>query len=496
MESKKPWIVAGRTDGFGARMCAILNAMALAKLADMEFKFSWLAPKDAPFLSEFDKNLENGQVLIPFANLPLKDELFEKSFIEKYGVEDSYVGNVEQIPSYVKAENLARYKIPPFPLEFGWYSLGEMLSYDDMDDERYRELLKDCWNAIEFSTPIQNVMQEAKKQVKKLKKGFVAFHIRSGDIVFGDTWASVVCQKTGFSVYLAVEMARLELEKGSDIVIFSDDLRAGEIFKSIFKKDSKQKANLKQNGVVYCVDDFFRREVYLGYEQSIFEIVFMSCAKKICNGGSSGFSGLAMRIGNIKESVSPDDLWTAQEQANLIEQALSQYDFHPAHKAFAYMKLFLFGVEFKKDIAYLKQCAEYACNLYGTNFYKVLSLNMLLKSGDYAGANALLEQIYPSDRESFFKKVFESIGYGGFFNGIFFESCRVYDVENYPYLVYFAFRVGLFVSQLGEDAKRIPNYYVVLEYLNDYYRIANFLLKAHEMSSVLGGAFYRDFSLS
>ena len=93
-KDKQPWIVAGRTDGFGARMCALLNAMVLSKMLDVAFKFSWVAPENAPFMKENNKNLENNQVLIPYANLPLKEELFSPNFLEQYCVDDGYIGNI------------------------------------------------------------------------------------------------------------------------------------------------------------------------------------------------------------------------------------------------------------------------------------------------------------------------------------------------------------------------------------------------------------------
>ena len=41
---KKAWIVAARDDGFGARLCAILNAMYLAKKVGLVFKFRYELP--------------------------------------------------------------------------------------------------------------------------------------------------------------------------------------------------------------------------------------------------------------------------------------------------------------------------------------------------------------------------------------------------------------------------------------------------------------------
>lgn len=486
-KDKQPWIVAGRTDGFGARMCALLNAMALSKMLDVAFKFSWVAPENAPFMKENNKNLENNQVLIPYANLPLKEELFSPNFLEQYCVDDGYVGNIEQIPSYFKPDTLERYKQEPFPLEFGWYSDGIMLEYADMDSDKYRQILADCWTEIGFAKNIQEVIKLAKKSVKAIKGDFVAIHIRSGDIVYSDSWAPVVFQKTAFSVYLAVHIARLEIQKGNHIVLFSDDLSASATIKNILTADSE-----KNNIQIHCIDDFFARNDYLGYEQSIFEIVFMAQAKKICNGGSSGFSGLAMRIGNIREHSSPDDYFSVQEQAEIIESSIHLYDFHPAHKAFAYMKLFLLGLELGRDLEYLKLCAQGAYQHYATNFYALLYLGVLLKSGDYIRANALAENVYHRDNAGFFVKFLEGKSYGNLFGDIPTLCCRVFDVENYPYLVYFALKMGVYVMQLSEQQMAmIPNYTLYWLYVNDYTRIANFLLKTYEMSAG-GGALFAD----
>ncbi len=401
---KKPmWIVAARTDGLGARMYAVLNAMVIAKLTGLEFKFAWCAPENAPYMSDLTKNLNNNQVLMPYANLPLKEQFLSADFIAKSGLDDSYIGNTEEIAAYVNHPplSLKDYTQRTSPEKFGWYCVQTKLNYPDLEESEYRRLVRESFWEIPFTPRIKEVMQSAQKGAHKLD--FVAVHIRSGDVVFADTWGAIVCPKTALPIYIAMEMIRKELEQGNNVVCFSEDVSALKSLKKVF-------TNTK-GGKFSSIEDFMS-EQYLGYERSFFEIVFMSHAKRVCSSGSSGFSGLAMRVSAKEiEHKTPDDYFSTQEQVEILERNLMQDLFHPAHRAFACMKLILLGQELGRDVAYFKRYAILAAQSYPNHFYQVLCVYYCLLDKDFKEANRILEQSYGHGREEFIQKLLQSTSF-------------------------------------------------------------------------------------
>lgn len=81
MDNSKPLIIAGRDDGFGERMRALLNALYISKKFGFKFGFVW---RDINNI----QNLLDGKVLIPWANLPTREYLFDQDFIKSYYRQD------------------------------------------------------------------------------------------------------------------------------------------------------------------------------------------------------------------------------------------------------------------------------------------------------------------------------------------------------------------------------------------------------------------------
>ncbi len=447
----KTYIVAARTDGLGERLCALLNAMAVSKLSGLAFRFSWINPNEG-------KNLNNNQVLMPFANFPTKQQLFQNKFIQKYDIGDAYHTLVGILgPFSLKWLQQENHGIV--------YIHQDFLKIQDVEVEKYRSTLAECFWEISFTPKIQNLINFTRKCAENFQEQFTAIHIRGGDFVYQPTWETITFNDKATNVYLALEIARIELEAGKSVVLFSDDLKTAQTLKKI----------LTPKGKIYSIDDFFERTQYLGYEQSLFEILFMSFAEKIYSGSSSGFSRIAAMIGN-KPKVSVYDCFTDEQKIKIIHNYFFQFQsqFHPAQQALALMQLFIFGQNCSIDTHYLLDYIQTAYQLFPKTSYGILYLFALLQNREYAKANTLLEQFY-NERGEFLKMLSAHLHNKFVFGFSFAHYFTNTDISAYPYLSYFAFRIAMIIYPSSLEYKlAIPNIQLILCYLGDINLITQF----------------------
>ena len=422
------FIVAARNDGFGERMCAMLNAMYIAKKTGWTFKFIW---QDPPKLENNDQN-----VLLPWNDMLPQDLMFSKNFISQHATKDIPQDNNSLLINYKTFQEAIQN-----PHYYGWgkghyscqsYFSGHRGLYTDIDTQEYAKTLQECWNEIEFTPNIQHIITQAKCH-KNLPTNFTAIHIRCGDVLLHNN-EYIFRHKTA-NIYLIIEIIKREIREDNSIILFSDDLSVLQNIKEQFSSTNK----------VFIIDDFFERTQHTRLEQSIFEIMIMSQAKKLYS-GISGFSRLANMIGN-NQHIIIYDLFNTQEQYDIISKHIQQYELPAIHKAFSYMYLFSLAQSLKMSPHTQKTYIQEAITLNQNSLtYKILFVYVLLLNKDLVNANEQLKAIYCHHESDFFEKVFkplwlnDSLVYSFTLKSYFIDP-KLYQL--YPYIAYFAHTIAL-----------------------------------------------------
>ena len=422
------FIVAARNDGFGERMCAMLNAMYIAKKTGWTFKFIW---QDPPKLENNDQN-----VLLPWNDMLPQDLMFSKNFISQYATKDIPWQYDVTLAHYKSLKEITQKPSKKWnERQIGHYSIQNYLGQQlhDINTNEYANILQECWNEIEFTPNIQHIITQAKYH-KNLPTNFTAIHIRCGDILyyFHDEYET---KHKIANPYLAIEIITREIQEDNSIILFSDDLSVLQNIKEQFSSTNK----------VFIIDDFFERTQHTQLEQSIFEIMIMSQAKKLYS-GISGFSRLANMIGN-NQHIIIYDLFNTQEQYDIISKHIQQYELPAIHKAFSYMYLFSLAKSLKMSPHTQKTYIQEAITLNPNSLtYKILFIYVLLLNKDLVNANEQLKAIYCHHESDFFEKLFKPLWLNdglvySFTLKSYFINPKLYRL--YPYIAYFAHTIAL-----------------------------------------------------
>lgn len=382
---KKPLIIAGRDDGFGERMRAFLNALYISKRFNLEFGFVWRDIIDA-------NNVLDDKVMIPYANLPTKEFLFSKEFIEKYHKSNmTYVYTTPVFWSLYK-KSINRLLEEPYEYDWGWYSTYDDLSlfFNDVKEDEYRQALSLCWKEIGFSDSVKKVFDQVEEIVKDLGD-FIAVHVRAGDGIYlknlrDITWAiRYKCVSYAFAIDLSLKFLR----EGKKVLLFSDDFNLLDTLKKYIKGNIDCKENL------LIVFDLIKG--LCKYEQIIFEMFLMSKAKEIFASGTTGFARCASFIGgNFLTDIYR--FFSINEQYETISKYIEINDIHPLQKSFSYFHLYLLADELKISFEIKKEFLVKALenDPQNTNS-KIFLINLLLKHQYYDEANEQLKIYLKND---------------------------------------------------------------------------------------------------
>ncbi|ENR9527706.1 hypothetical protein ACEXUL_001714, partial [Campylobacter jejuni] len=349
-------IIAARADGFGERMLAFLNAIYISKTCGLEFKYIWLD------FSEKSKN-DKG-ILMSQANLASECHIFSKSFIKK----NSYNSKINFIPTdglglFLRHKKYYLKKILTYPpsSKLGYLSTQYDLSKIciDVDEKHYYNQIVDIWKSIDFSKEILKVQNIANTYCLNLN--FNAMHIRSGDILFQERIHFLYDgREKALCLHLAIEVIRLELIKGNNIIIFTDDLKN---IKNFIKHINENFTNERQ-GKIILMDDIVKGFNFSPVQRTFFEITVMSNANIIYASGKSGFSNLACRIRNKANIISVYKMFSTKEKYILIKKYMNILNnIHPFYKSFACLHLYLLSdklkLNFQEQKKYLKEGLQY-----------------------------------------------------------------------------------------------------------------------------------------
>lgn len=376
--------MAGRSDGFGVRMIALLNAMYCSKKFNLPFAFVW--PTDFTLYNcgeSFMKTakIDENKVLGVYTGKP--EEIFSEDFIKKYLLSEELVKQIEfenrtgsglyclfnykNIKDfhfndllYYESENPLGWAMPFCPL----FQMFE----EDIDAEEFRQVVRECWKEIGLSKEFCEIVERVDEAARKKGK-FVAVHVRSGDIVY--RYCSEAFSTKALAAELAVEIIVRELPH-YNIVLAGDDITSLERIIEFSLQVLKEK-NIDYHGhSVTLAKDLIENNNYQDVNLVFYDSYILSKGEKIFTSEYSAFSRFASLISSSNEVFSCYEYFSKEEQFEIIKRYIERLYLHPAQQSFSYLHLMLLARLLKKP---MPERIEYA--------NKMVSLSNLI----YAKAN-------------------------------------------------------------------------------------------------------------
>ena len=259
--------VANRTDGFGERLKAIVNALALSAHFDGRFGLEW--------------NEISGSVARSHA-IGTAEEIFGAAFLARHEMRVLEQGAPLGEP--LRGGKL----LADAPV------IVPQISINDVEPRLRSTLPPEALSAafwrIEFSQPLAAAIGDAQRL--SLSRDAVGLHLRAGDIVYGRYRFNERYTSKVVPYPIALRFVEAQRAGGRDVVIFGQDA-------------PMCRAIAAATGATFAGDHHDDHEFSV-YQAAIFDIVLMSrCARVVA--GSSGFSQIAQIVGGF-ETVDPRDV--------------------------------------------------------------------------------------------------------------------------------------------------------------------------------------------
>lgn len=467
-----------RSDGTGSRLFSLINAMYLAqKLSSIDnMRFLW---DEKRFIDKADKadcnntQMKNfGDNIIIGASCENKEAVFQDEFIKKHYLEKydssnqiAIINDFNKLKSnYEKCDYLKvglSFLDPLFPNKKNEYRLG----------------LSNCWDNIPFASNLQHMIKKAKEDSRVFDNNFIAIHLRSGDAIY--TYAPYRLynrQSTNHATPYEFALGIIKQHKDEQIVIIGDDVSAMRELKAI-----------TGGGNVKYIEDFRVIDEYSNLELFIYDVVFMSRAKKLY-GTHSALVKLAYSINPNLEWIHPHN---HIDKEILYKWLRTYYDdlknLSSSQRAFSNFHLYMHGLACNEKIEILEQYLKNALEFDPENDkYRIHLLGCLLKRDENKQADDLLKE-YLSDRYKEFNATLHIKYWSGkyAFEELFAIFLQHANAE-YPYLSLIAGKISEMQNRLDSaikyylhakfiiDGKNSVN---LIEYLDNKYKNLNNLQK-------------------
>lgn len=308
---------ANRTDGFGERMRAILNAISLSEKNNGDFFFGW-----------------KGTISTDFQAIDAVNKTFSYEFIKAHYLEEKDITSLNLI-------NIE--KLNPESINF-----EDLKSYDGILVQQAKHSLQSVFPKIGFSELLFNAKIAAEK-INLSNKKMVAIHLRMGDIVYGRWHYSNIFYYKVIPVYILDGLIRKLQNQGFEVIIFGQD-------------DDFCNDLVRRYGVIYAgnmVPNDFNET-----QKALFEIVLMSRCKKII-ARTSGFSTLSSLIGGIQKIDDYTDYLDSKEinlefkKSIRSGQLLNSPCTHPTLRAFSisyFLNYNIKNLEINERTKLIEQC--------------------------------------------------------------------------------------------------------------------------------------------
>jgi len=306
-------VVAARQDGLGGRLASMINAMRVADVLDLPFRFVWPRVRH-----------DHG-----FNAISAAEDMFSTAFIERHqrqvidGANYISIMDVPITTAHLKQLN----KDPQIHglLIDTWEAPVPIAGVADAEDFSAAQLFE----RIEFSPRMREVVTAAARAIPV--DDCVALHVRGGDLVYGQNRLRLFNEK--YSPYALVKQVVVRLgEIGRRVIVFSDDERT--------------QRGLEQKFGLLLASELVEREFVEPDRRALFEILLMSRCKEIIAANSAfatvaGFLGQA-RLRNLREYAGL--ILTQQAILEDLEHASSDYSPVEAAKSYQYVAIELKAV--------------------------------------------------------------------------------------------------------------------------------------------------------
>jgi hypothetical protein len=276
---KNKTFLAKRTDGFGARIRAMVNAIALSEYFKVDFRFNYM------------KREGNNAKFHSVASI---DSIFSNEFISKYHIDTNELSK----STIVEPKNFDMKIIND---ENKFYNIDHINTLGEapilnrvLTEMNYKEF----FSKIEFTEKLEDAKNNAYNI--DLNKPTIAIHLRAGDIVYGNFRYMPNYVKFVIPYTMVFGLIERYKKENYNIIIFGQD---NELCNYLVGK----------YGIQYA-DSLVPKE-FNNEQRSLFDIVLMSRCKKII-AGNSGFSLLSSYIGGI-EIIDPNSIYSTTDICNI-----------------------------------------------------------------------------------------------------------------------------------------------------------------------------------
>ncbi|WP_251819980.1 hypothetical protein [Campylobacter jejuni] len=419
----KGLVLANRTDGFGGRMFAIINAMYIAEKTDFKFGFIW---KEHLLNSDF-MDLDNEEQI--FSSNFLLDYSYTNNAIIKKNIFDNYTPNNIQLKNidYIINEDYG------FDVTV-WNELYNAIS--DIDQNDFVVSAKKYWKNMKFSKRYLDIINYS-NEIKNNIGNFIILHMRGGEVV-NDIY---IRQFNICSLYIYIFPLELILNyinnNNIKIILFCND----NTFFELVEK------NLHRSTNIIFLNDLYRKD-FSKAECDFFSLNLMSKAD-IIYGPHSQFKNFACLISEnkiIKKTI--NDLFSLEKQYNIIKENIEKIETNNLYKASSYGYLYLLScwLNYNNHIkmGYLKKAYE----LDNDNLsYKIKYIDLLMSEYNLQEAEDELEIIFEKQKDKYVNLLL-----GCFYKQEFFDEFQNYKINAgpiYPNISYVASKIYFYQKDIN-----------------------------------------------
>ncbi|TQR60914.1 tetratricopeptide repeat protein [Campylobacter troglodytis] len=294
-------IISRRSDAFGSRMFSQLNAMFFAKKFGFKFGFVW----DNTRLKD-----------IEYCQTDTEYEVFSQEYLEKYSYTSLKLPFTQPAQNGMPASFWLMKDALTAPL---YESFGHVASYyrpawqnmKDLSEDEYKKEFKALFDSIDFSPTYKELLKKA-----DLGFEYEALHMRESEIVYYWKHRIFPLLIYYFPQPLILDLVRSRLKENKKIMLFCDD--------QTYAKDIKAHFSQSEQVSIFIASDFLPKTDLSKAKNAFFELMLMSKATVIYGSMGSMFKLFASYLGGIKQ-VTINELWTPQEQYDLIKKDLNKF---------------------------------------------------------------------------------------------------------------------------------------------------------------------------
>ena len=356
-QEKNGVIIPVRQDGFGARMFAFINAKYLADKANLKFAFWW------PSFGRQDDNS---------VFTDAEENIFDEDYIKKFSCTNRKLECLQSL----NIVRIAGLKNREYGTMLSWWRTGSLKSsiVPDIDMDDYKKEFANIWNSIEFTPRIKFILS----MVDDIGDDFIGIHIRGGDNVLVSGYRKVVFKPLIMSRFFPLEIVdnliNLAIKNAKKVVLFSQDSKTIKKIQENFNVFSKQQ--------VFLTEYFCREGIKLNQmEKTIFDLKLLSKLTRVYSTNSSLYMKLASLIGKKCEFKSFGDIFSTQDQIDIILNSNIVYNNFYKSYSFAYCYYITMNdkqYSYEQKKMFLEKAIQYDEE---NNAFRIMLIDLMLKNG-------------------------------------------------------------------------------------------------------------------